>query len=69
VFLQTQSNKLQECSLVSKVSVGAFAIQPDTSVGSPTWLTVDGEAVAMEPLLLEVHKGLLRIVCAPATGA
>jgi hypothetical protein len=69
VLLQIQSNKLHESSLVTRVSMGAIAFQPDESVGTPTWLTVDGEVVPMEPMLLEVHKGLLRLICAPTTHA
>lgn len=60
----TQTGAHKDSPLFEHRKVGAFAIHPDTSVGGPTWLSVDGEVVPMEPLLLEVHKGLLRMVCA-----
>ena len=64
MLLQTQTGAHKDSPMFVHHKVGAFAIHPDTSVGAPTWLSVDGEVVPMEPLLVEVHRGLLRMVCA-----
>ena len=59
MFLQTLSGAHETSPLFKTVKVGAFAILPDKS--KVTQLTVDGEEVAFEPLLLEVHRGLISV--------
>ena len=62
MLLETQSGKHENSDLFDVVKVGAFAIVPKSR---STHLTVDGEVVAREPLLMQVHRGLLRVVMAP----
>ena len=62
LFLQTDSGAHESSPQMQVTKVAAFAIIPESH---NTHLTVDGEEVACEPLLAEIHKGLLRVVCAP----
>jgi diacylglycerol kinase family enzyme len=59
MVLQTQSGAHEKSDLFSCTKVGAFAILP---ASQGTHLEVDGEVVAFEPLLLQVHPGVLRVV-------
>lgn len=62
MLLATQTGKHETSELFDVIKVGAFAITPKSR---GTHLTVDGEEVAREPVLVQVHRGLLRVVMAP----
>ena len=63
MILQTQSGEHVQSPLFETTKVSAFAIFPQ---GKTTRLTLDGELIALEPVLMEVHKGLLTVLAAPA---
>ena len=62
MILATQSGKHADSPLFETTRVAALAFFPE---GASTRLTLDGELIAMEPLLMEVHQGLLSVVAAP----
>lgn len=62
LLLDAAEGKHKDASFLHMTRVAALVIEP---LGTGTWMTVDGEVVAYEPIYLEVHQGLLNVVTAP----
>lgn len=61
MILETQAGNHDKSPLFDMERVSAFVIEP---VDTTTYLTVDGEKVELEKLSMEVHRKLVKFVCA-----
>lgn len=61
MVLQTQSGKHKDSPIFSVVHAGAYIIEP---IDNTTYMTVDGEKINVEKISIEIHRKLLRLVCA-----
>jgi hypothetical protein len=66
MILEIEAGKHEKSPLFEVERVSAFIIEP---IDHTTYMTVDGEKVALERVAVEVHRKLLSVVVAPECTA